>query len=118
MGRLISEHDWSGTPLGPISEWPQSLKTSVQIMLTSRYAMWMAWGPELTFLCNDAYRPTLGVKQPWALGSPADQVWSEIWGEIGLRIRTTLRVPAEAYDTEALISSLELLGVRKPPLTS
>ena len=31
--------------------------------------MWMAWGPELTFFCNDAYRrDTLGKKYPWALG--------------------------------------------------
>lgn len=39
-------------------------------MLTSRHAMRLAWGGSLTFFCNDAYRPTLGVKQAWALGSP------------------------------------------------
>ena len=44
--------------------------------------MWMAWGPELTFLDNDAYRrTTLGKKHPWALGKPAAQVWHEIWKE-------------------------------------
>ena len=39
----------------------------VRILLTSRYQMWMGWGPDLTFFCNDAYRPTLGVKYPWAI---------------------------------------------------
>jgi hypothetical protein len=57
----------------------RSLKTVVRIMLTLRYAMWMGWGPELTFFYNDAYRPTLGVKHPEALGMPAHRVWAEIW---------------------------------------
>ena len=59
MGRRIQAFDWSTTPLGPISFWPQSLRTVVNILLTSRYSMWMAWGNELTMLYNDAYRPTL-----------------------------------------------------------
>ncbi|HEX3210331.1 MAG TPA: hypothetical protein VHQ91_13170, partial [Geminicoccaceae bacterium] len=83
MGARIQGHDWSTTPLGSIAGWPQSLKTVVRIMLGSRYSMWMAWGHELTFLCNDAYRPTLGVKQAWALGASAREVWAEIWKDIG-----------------------------------
>jgi hypothetical protein len=62
MGALMRAKDWSETPLGSPETWPQSLKIVVRIMLTSRYAMWMAWGPQLIFFCNDAYRPTLGVK--------------------------------------------------------
>ena len=72
--------------------WPRSLQTVVQVLLTSRFAMWMAWGPELTFFCNDAYRrDTLGKKYPWALGRPAREVWAEIWPDIGPRIETVLR---------------------------
>ena len=57
--------------------------------------MWMAWGPELTFFCNDAYRrDTLGKKYPWALGRPAREVWAEIWPDIGPRIETVLRTGA------------------------
>ena len=66
---LMAVYDWYASPLGPTGTWPQSLRTAVSIMLSSRYAMWMVWGPELTFFCNDAYRPTLGVKHSWALGS-------------------------------------------------
>ena len=83
MEQAIASFDWTRTPLGPMERWPQSLKTVVRLMLDSRYAMWMAWGPELTFFCNDAYRPTLGVKRDWALGAPRDQVWAEIWPDIG-----------------------------------
>ena len=60
-------------------------------MLSSRFSMWMAWGPELTFFCNDAYRrDTLGKKYPWALGAPAREVWAEIWPDIGPRIEHVL----------------------------
>ena len=83
---------WIGPPPRwvQLTNWPQSLRTVVNILLSSRYAMWMAWGPELTFLCNDAYRPTLGIKDPWALGARADHVWAEIWPDIGPRIETVL----------------------------
>src|SRR5579883_2617158 len=90
LSALVEAHAWAQTPLGPRESWPQSLRTVVQILLTSRYAMWMGWGDELTFLYNDAYRPTLGIKHPWALGSRADRVWAEIWNDIGPRIETVL----------------------------
>jgi hypothetical protein len=90
VGRDLLSVDWSSTPLGPPSSWPQSLQTAVRILLSSRFAMWMAWGPELTFLCNDAYRrDTLGKKYPWALGRPAREVWAEIWPDIRRSIRAT-----------------------------
>src|SRR5580692_9682863 len=72
MGERIRALDWTKTPLGPPARWPQSLKTIVRVMLDSRYAMWMLWGPELTFFCNDAYLPTVGIKRDWVLGAPSD----------------------------------------------
>uniref|UniRef100_UPI00374DAEC2 ATP-binding response regulator n=1 Tax=Undibacterium sp. TaxID=1914977 RepID=UPI00374DAEC2 len=84
LGKLILERDWSSTPLGPISGWPQSLKTSVSLMLSSRQPMWIGWGPEATFLYNDAYIDVLSLaKHPWALGRPAAEVWAEIWDICG-----------------------------------
>jgi len=32
---------WADTPLGPVSVWPQSLRAVVNILLTSRYPMWV-----------------------------------------------------------------------------
>src|SRR5689334_21068866 len=83
LGALMNRLDWSTTPLGAPESWPQSLKTAVQIMLTSRYAMFVWWGEELTNLYNDAYRPMLGAKHPHALGQSAPDVWAEIWEAIG-----------------------------------
>ncbi|GGR10776.1 hypothetical protein GCM10008957_24390 [Deinococcus ruber] len=104
--------DWSRTPLGPPAQWPQSLKTIVRTMLTSRFAMWMAWGEDLTFFCNDAYLPTLGVKHTWALGERADVVWSEIWSDIGPRIRWVLQTGEATWD-EGLLLFLERSGFRE-----
>ena len=109
MGEAIREFDWSKTPLGPISRWQQSLRTVVNILLSSRYAMWMAWGSGLTMLYNDAYRPTLGLKHPWALGNRASDVWSEIWPDIGPRIETVLRTGQATYE-EGLLLFLERSG--------
>ncbi len=112
MGRRIRGHDWRAGPLGHMDAWPQSLLTTARMMLSSRFAMWMAWGPELTFLCNDAYRPTLGVKDAWALGSRSDEVWSEIWSDIGPRIERVLRTREATWD-EGLQLFLERSGFRE-----
>ena len=109
MGREMRAFNWAATPLGPFDTWPQSLRASVGVMLRSRFAMWMAWGPELTFFCNDAYRPTLGVKQAWALGAPASQVWAEIWTDIGPRIEAVLSTGEATWD-EGLRLFLERSG--------
>ncbi|WP_426046147.1 sensor histidine kinase [Brevundimonas sp. TWP3-1-2b1] len=75
-------HDWSISPLGPPEDWAQSLRTTVSLMLNSRYPMFIAWGPELAFLYNDGYQPIFGAKHPHTLGLPFKQVWSEIWADI------------------------------------
>ncbi|HEX6217196.1 MAG TPA: PAS domain-containing protein, partial [Vicinamibacterales bacterium] len=82
MGALIRSKDWSATPLGPSETWPQSLKTTLGIILNSRYPMFVFWGPQLIKIYNDGYKPILGGKHPWALGQPAREVWPEIWPAI------------------------------------
>jgi PAS domain S-box-containing protein len=113
LGQLVRTFDWSQTPLGPIERWPQSLQAVAHMLLTSRFAMWMSWGPDLTFLYNDAYaKMTLGKKHPWALGKPSQKVWEEIWNDIGPRIRKVLETGAATWD-EALLLFLERSGYRE-----
>ena len=110
VGRDLAAVGWERTPLRSPRGWPQSLRTAVSILLSSRFPMWMAWGPELTFFCNAAYRrDTLGRKYPWALGRPASQVWAEIWDDIGPRIETVLSTGQATWD-EALLLFLERSG--------
>ena len=110
VGRDLAAVNWAATPLGDPAGWPQSLRTAVSILLSSRFSMWMAWGPELTFFCNAAYRrDTLGHKYPWALGRPAREVWAEIWHDIGPRIERVLATGEATWD-EALLLFLERSG--------
>ncbi|WP_190184186.1 SpoIIE family protein phosphatase [Streptomyces cirratus] len=110
IGRDLALVDWAATPLGEPATWPQSLRTAVSILLSSRFSMWMAWGPQLTFFCNAAYRRnTLGHKYPWALGRSAREVWAEIWDDIGPRIDAVLAAGQATWD-EALLLFLERYG--------
>jgi PAS domain S-box-containing protein len=86
MGALIRAFDWSRTPLGPLSQWPQSLRIAVRILLGTGYPMLLCWGSQYTMIYNDGYRPILGkTKHPAALGSPIRQVFTEAMDFIGPR---------------------------------
>ncbi|MEP7218049.1 MAG: ATP-binding protein, partial [Bacteroidota bacterium] len=109
MGERMRAFDWSGTPLGPAAEWPQSLKTAVRIVLTSRQAMFVWWGKELINIYNDPYKAIVGGKHPEALGQPASQVWREIWDQVGPRVESAIRNDEGTYD-EALLLIMERNG--------
>ena len=79
MGELVRSMDWSATPLGASQNWSPALRTVVRILLANRFPQLLWWGPEYISIYNDAYRPILGRKHPWALGKPVRDCWSEIW---------------------------------------
>ncbi|MBN3891488.1 MAG: response regulator [Nostoc sp. JL31] len=109
MGARMREKDWSKTSLGPTQHWPQSLKTAVRIMLTSRQPMFVWWGEELINLYNDAYKTIIGGKHPEALGQPASYVWREIWDQVGPRAESAMLKNEGTYD-EALLLIMERNG--------
>jgi PAS domain S-box-containing protein len=88
MGALIREMDWSATPLGPLAGWPQSLRTSVSLCLSSTFPILVAWGPEHIQIYNDAYRPICGAKHPASMGAPFKECWA-----------TALPVVGDAFDS-------------------
>jgi len=90
-GALMRAHDWSSSPLGHPSGWPQALRTVVALMLNSKFPMFVAWGEQLCFLYNDAYIEILGDKHPSSLGAPFRQIWGEIWGDIGPIVERALQ---------------------------
>jgi len=75
--------DWAQTSIGSPEQWPESLKTAIRIILTSRQPFWIGWGEELVYFYNDPYKSIIGGKHPVALGQPASVVWREIWEDIG-----------------------------------
>jgi hypothetical protein len=109
VGRDLAAVDWAATPLGRPGSWPQSLQTAVDILLSSRFPMWMAWGPRLTFFCNAAYRrDTLGRKYPWALGRPASEDTERVIGERRMATLRDLGSDPSAARTERV--ALEFAG--------
>jgi signal transduction histidine kinase/ActR/RegA family two-component response regulator len=103
MAQRMRAHDWASTPLGPAEHWPQSLKMALRILLTSRFDMWLGWGEQVHFFYNDAYRPTLGQKDAYALGMPAGELWAEIWPEIEPRVQEVYRRGISTWDQSLLL---------------
>lgn len=103
MGERIRNFDWSKTSLGPVDTWPKSLRTCVQIMLTSRQPIWIGWGKELIKLYNDPYKDIVKGKHPWALGKPASVVWAEIWNDIQPMLQKVMEKNEGTYVEEQLL---------------
>jgi PAS domain S-box-containing protein len=82
MGERMRLLDWTKTPLGSPQTWPNTLATSVNILLNSQFPMFVWWGNELTTLYNDQYRTIAGEKHPYLLGMSGKDVWSEIWNDL------------------------------------
>jgi PAS domain S-box-containing protein len=105
MGELIRSKDWSGTSLGEPVTWPQSLRTTIGIVLNSKFPMFLFWGPQLLCFYNDAYRPSLGIngKHPAIVGMPGEKAWAEIWTIIKTFIDEVLQEGKVVWREDQLI---------------
>ncbi len=83
MGALIRGMDWSATPLGPPQGWPQSLRTSVSLCLSSTFPILVAWGPDDIQIYNDAYRPICGDLHPRSMGGAFKEIWASALPVVG-----------------------------------
>ena len=110
MGARMRSLDWSKTPLGPPDTWPQSLRSTVSMLLPSRAQIILFWGPEFTVLYNDAYRPVFGAKHPQALGLPGREAWSEIWASMLHELLAGVVRTGEAFWGKDLLFELERYG--------
>lgn len=77
MARLIYAKDWSETPLGTPSEWPQSLHSALNMCLISNSPICICWGADLIFLYNDAWSKFHGDHYSTALGLPARKIFAD-----------------------------------------
>ncbi|KAA5611237.1 response regulator [Rhodovastum atsumiense] len=90
MAELIRAKDWSATPLGPIVDWPQSLRTAVSLCLASTFPISMTWGPQHVQIYNDGYWPICGAKHPHSMGMDFRECWASAWPVIGAAFETAL----------------------------
>ena len=77
-GALISAHDWSSTPLGPLGLWPPSLRNAISLLLRSPVPIVMLWGEDGVMLYNDAYSIFAGSRHPRLLGAKVRDAWPEV----------------------------------------
>ncbi|MET0969595.1 MAG: ATP-binding protein [Tardiphaga sp.] len=109
LSQLMRAHDWDSHALGSPLHWPDGLKVPLGMMLTSRFEMWLGWGPDIAFFYNDAYVPTLGTKHPRSMGLPMRDVWTEVFAEVEDRIRSVMADGVATWD-KALLLLLERNG--------
>ncbi|QOY95909.1 response regulator [Massilia sp. UMI-21] len=83
MGALIRAMDWSATPLGPLERWPQSLRTTVSLCLSSTFPILVCWGEQDIQIYNDAYRPICGDLHPASMGGAFKKVWASALPVVG-----------------------------------
>ena len=77
-GTLMRSHDWALSPLGLPADWPQALKTVTSLLLRSKTPVFVAWGPELCLLYNDACQKILGKTHSANLGQPLQEAWPDV----------------------------------------
>ena len=104
LANLVRAFDWAATPLGPCDQWPASLKTTLNIVLSSHHPMFIWWGRDLIQFYNDAYRKTMGPERhPSALGQPGRECWQEIWPIIGPQVDSIMAGGAPTWHEDQLV---------------
>ncbi|MCQ8783406.1 response regulator [Aurantimonas sp. CSK15Z-1] len=86
----MKDEGFCASGLGPVATWPAALRRYVELAMASRDAMYVAWGPDLAFIYNDAYVPIFPDRHPTALGRPFGDVWSDIWPRFGIVVNRVL----------------------------
>ena len=92
MAAQILARDWSATALGPISSWPQSLRTTVSLCLASNFPINIIWGPAAhpdlqRRLPRRLRRKAPGVRWAWT----TRECWASAWPVIGQPFERALR---------------------------
>ncbi|WEK02947.1 MAG: PAS domain S-box protein [Candidatus Devosia phytovorans] len=70
------------TSLGSREHWAPHLEVLIDLMMDSRQPMFVAAGPELLMIYNDAYGTMLSDKHPQAFGAPFRRVFADIIGQL------------------------------------
>src|SRR6201995_3747250 len=76
--QIISKFDWKATSLGPIENWPASLKSSIALILRSHLPIVTLWGEDGIMIYNDAYSEFAGGRHPKLFGSKVREGWPEV----------------------------------------
>ncbi len=104
MADLTRAFDWSKTPVGDVTQWPDTLLVTVNTLLASRHPMFLWWGKDLVQFYNDGYRPSIREdKHPKALGQNGRDCWPEIWPIIGPQIEAVMTKGEASWHENQLV---------------
>ncbi|MDM9644867.1 PAS domain S-box protein [Rhizobium sp. S163] len=78
LATLIRNFDWSATPLGHPSEWPEAVNVTTTTILRSAVPIVTLWGEDGVMIYNDAYSAFAGGRHPSLLGSKVREGWPEV----------------------------------------
>jgi serine phosphatase RsbU (regulator of sigma subunit) len=95
--------DWATTSLGPADTWGPTLRSTLDVMLHTRFPMTLFWGPEFVLIYNDAYAELIADKHPAALGTPAAEVFPEAWDTIGPMMQEAFSGTGTAWIEDASV---------------
>jgi signal transduction histidine kinase len=110
MGARMRDLDWAATPVGPPDAWPQSLRSTLSMLLPSRAQIILFWGPEFVVFYNDAYRTVFGAKHPKMLGRSGREAWSEIWDSVLHELLSGVVRTGDAFWARDMMFELERFG--------
>ena len=100
MELQMERHPWASTPVGPVAQWPFSLKRAVRTVLDCRLPTVLVWGESYTQFFNDAFAAIAGDARPDALGADVRTTWPQRWAGAG---PTWQKVKREAtFDADEL----------------
>ncbi len=105
MSEAIRSFPWETTPIGPIETWPETLLTTVNLILCSRSPSMILWGPEMVMLYNDAFVPMLADRHP-SLGRRGREFWTDVWPVVGEQLESVLRDGTHFLFEKALVPIL------------
>ena len=76
---LANRFDWSKTELGPVPDWPESLRAAVRTIMLSKAPMaLMAGRRDGVLIYNDGYAEVAGERHPAIFGKPVLEAWPEV----------------------------------------
>lgn len=94
----VRTFDWSSTPLGPLEDWPESLRGYILHIMSNPSPRLICWGSSMTIIYNEACIPLFGEKHPKCLGGSAPVMWHEHWEEIGPLLESTYQGNITRHD--------------------
>lgn len=106
MADRIRAFDWAATPLGPIAQWSETLRSSVNLVLACSFPSLVFWGEHMIQIYNDAFAPLLADRHPRALGRTAEEFWAEAWHIVGPNLKRVISTAETINQKNAIIPIL------------